>query len=1346
MTTSNQLLALDFLAELKAESSVAITESIYVRCVNKVINRIFTEFRKGSYKVANRIFVEMKGEILLADDNGDLILELKPIDGGVVPRLVKTLPKNAEISALPDSVSKSTISSAHTNKLVSSHSYRFNIKGIDEQVDAKIKADHDALIEEARENKWLITFSDSGNYRIHYGLTKDVLKKEFAFLDLGKCPNVGKITKRALQASLNEINKSHYKHIGAELNDSDIYVSNDGFIDGHMGISLAMAQYLTKTDPNGRQANRLLNKLVKVQGWVNVSEDKANPRFCHVKGEALVTEHLYDDNGNKLWAGIKLYGLKSVVKGMQVIGKTKPFISIKYSRAPKMATLGLEGCNLILNGVMKTIQEDLRLRIQTADSRSVEEMLGEFDEEAALLYKTAAALGVGRKSLEALGFARILSKAKLEFRASKLVEWKLKGSKSCSVKPWIGKEIKNQFDPEYQTMFDEAKPYLLNDRDMVYPAFINKEGNMVVVSKETIAAINKALGGLDCDGDNINLVKVSETKYPLYTKHLCVAYRYPIDEAVYFEVLDFSNYEWVTYPSLSLRGRSGAVEGDGYDLALSGKDAADLNKAYRAKLMAAKPFAFNDADWVDQSIGNEGQGVQPTFYADGKLKAKVGDKWVDVDSHPITIGEATNTMYMVKGAYNAGVIPSDIMPLAEYYIGLILSDILDASLVGKGECYNWMTGERISYQEASNRCAGMKIWIRQGKFAIPALSKHRLSAKELERMNAGDSKITTFNCDQLELLGETLTLIADYIKRVQARFNQACVDSCQKEYLPAWQASGKYFNDLYNQLGTATKVLGKPLWAHEGKYTDVLTKIEAKRWHQLCRTRSERISFAFEYFRGSIYNKFNRCGQDEHFVWSILALLSLQIDNMPEVQVAEAVLDANGKPVFNDGGYQFIKAMHESAIVFTSHESNRRLKSDWKGNWWVEPIVSNNKLNDPITGKKADWFDRLIGVQYDPNFKEHSPIAHKRTVEAIEAIVKEYDLEYDLNLTDEELDDIAIESLEEAAPEGASSEGEKDSISEAAEKLIELKKAQAAPELIKQAEKEFGLLLSSQPMTALDAQLLGGDTEVAPNIDDMQTEEANADSVKDETAKIALMEVRHIIHLKRKMEYSNNIDEVESILDARMRLLDLLEKNSSLSADELIELMNELEAHVDQSDVIFGSFRTKSEIDEIIAQHFFEALREKETAKVITEAVVKPKPQAKPEKHVVFLSGSRSITSLPKEVMDKLDELIAQDVWFVVGDCYGADVAFQTFLYMRKYNKVGVFYAGKKPRNSTKGFALRHHPGTQVTKDIAMTAAATCGLVVWDGSSKGSRANAGRLKKQNKAFELFDLSKGGWVK
>jgi len=118
----------------------------------------------------------------------------------------------------------------------------------------------------------------------------------------------------------------------------------------------------------------------------------------------------------------------------------------------------------------------------------------------------------------------------------------------------------------------------------------------------------------------------------------------------------------------------------------------------------------------------------------------------------------------------------------------------------------------------------------------------------------------------------------------------------------------------------------------------------------------------------------------------------------------------------------------------------------------------------------------------------------------------------------------------------------------------------------------------------------------------------------------------------------------------------------------------------------------------------------------------------------VFIGGSRAVSRLNSVVRAKLDDLIARGCTILIGDANGADKTVQQYLADRNYGHVIVYCVdhcrnnlGRWPTKTVaapqaqKGFAF------YAVKDAAMARDASCGVMLWDGKSKGTLNNIQNL-------------------
>jgi adenine-specific DNA-methyltransferase len=114
----------------------------------------------------------------------------------------------------------------------------------------------------------------------------------------------------------------------------------------------------------------------------------------------------------------------------------------------------------------------------------------------------------------------------------------------------------------------------------------------------------------------------------------------------------------------------------------------------------------------------------------------------------------------------------------------------------------------------------------------------------------------------------------------------------------------------------------------------------------------------------------------------------------------------------------------------------------------------------------------------------------------------------------------------------------------------------------------------------------------------------------------------------------------------------------------------------------------------------------------------------------VFIGGSRAVSKLNAVIRARIDDLIARECTILIGDANGADKAVQQYLDKRQYSQVVVFCM-EECRNNVGAWPVRRiaPPNTRKdfsyysAKDLAMSEEAKCGVMLWDGSSKGTLQN-----------------------
>ena len=129
----------------------------------------------------------------------------------------------------------------------------------------------------------------------------------------------------------------------------------------------------------------------------------------------------------------------------------------------------------------------------------------------------------------------------------------------------------------------------------------------------------------------------------------------------------------------------------------------------------------------------------------------------------------------------------------------------------------------------------------------------------------------------------------------------------------------------------------------------------------------------------------------------------------------------------------------------------------------------------------------------------------------------------------------------------------------------------------------------------------------------------------------------------------------------------------------------------------------------------------------------------------IFIGGSRAVSKLNAVIRERLDDVVMKKNCTVfIGDANGADKAVQHYFADRLYPDVVVFCMegcrnnlGQWPTRSVEppfgstGFSYYS------AKDLVMSQEAGCGLMLWDGKSKGTLQNMLRLLAAGKPTLVY---------
>jgi len=139
----------------------------------------------------------------------------------------------------------------------------------------------------------------------------------------------------------------------------------------------------------------------------------------------------------------------------------------------------------------------------------------------------------------------------------------------------------------------------------------------------------------------------------------------------------------------------------------------------------------------------------------------------------------------------------------------------------------------------------------------------------------------------------------------------------------------------------------------------------------------------------------------------------------------------------------------------------------------------------------------------------------------------------------------------------------------------------------------------------------------------------------------------------------------------------------------------------------------------------------------------------------VFMSGSISIKSLRDHDLADIvnSQVIKGNREILIGDACGVDKAVQQILAEQGCRSVTVYFSGEKPRNNIGNWQTRqiHNPENLTgrsryqLKDKAMADDCDCGLMFWDGKSKGTQYNMECLDRLNKDYFVVCCDKNSPV-
>jgi hypothetical protein len=129
----------------------------------------------------------------------------------------------------------------------------------------------------------------------------------------------------------------------------------------------------------------------------------------------------------------------------------------------------------------------------------------------------------------------------------------------------------------------------------------------------------------------------------------------------------------------------------------------------------------------------------------------------------------------------------------------------------------------------------------------------------------------------------------------------------------------------------------------------------------------------------------------------------------------------------------------------------------------------------------------------------------------------------------------------------------------------------------------------------------------------------------------------------------------------------------------------------------------------------------------------------------VFFGGSRKMGQLNQAVRERIDNMIANEYFILLGDANGADKAVQKYLADKNYKNVLVFCVNDVCRNNIGMWEIRKvHIGRSKkdfdyysTKDVLMSEEADYGFMLWNGKSKGTLNSILNLCERDKTALVY---------
>lgn len=129
----------------------------------------------------------------------------------------------------------------------------------------------------------------------------------------------------------------------------------------------------------------------------------------------------------------------------------------------------------------------------------------------------------------------------------------------------------------------------------------------------------------------------------------------------------------------------------------------------------------------------------------------------------------------------------------------------------------------------------------------------------------------------------------------------------------------------------------------------------------------------------------------------------------------------------------------------------------------------------------------------------------------------------------------------------------------------------------------------------------------------------------------------------------------------------------------------------------------------------------------------------------VFIGGARQLHTLNESVIEKLNNILAQNFDILIGDANGIDTSVQKYCHDHDYKNVTVYASNGRARNNIGNWEIKNvQVDKNVTgfdfyaaKDFKMAQDADCGFMIWNGKSRGTWNNVVNLCRQKKVVVIY---------